>query len=190
MIAAALCALGTGALAFRFRRRNEVLRAALAEAEGQLARFPPGLPVGSLAPGFALRSATGETVSLDSLCARDKPVALVFVAPDCGPCDTLLPQLGRWQQALVDDVTIALVSTGAAVDNLAAVGSEGATVLLQEDYEVMRAYRVGGTPATVVVTPDGRIGSAPVTGAVTIESLIRLTARRRAAVPGAARSVG
>jgi|SRR5215216_660232 len=45
-------------------------------------------------------------------------------------------------------------------------------VLLQKDWEVSEAYRVGGTPSAVLVRPDGTIGSAVVGGAEAIEALV------------------
>lgn len=162
----------------QMRRRHERLQAELVEAHAQLAAFPPGLPVGTKAPSFALASVRGESVTLEALCARGLPVALMFVSPDCGPCEMLFPELARWQGTVMDGLTIAVISRGDLAANLAAVHGHDAEVLLQEDYEVMRRYRVGGTPAMVVVTSDGRIASAPAAGGIMIESLVRLTLRR------------
>jgi hypothetical protein len=54
-----------------------------------------------------------------------------------------------------------------------------AEVLLQEDSEVMEAYRVDATPTTVLVSAEGRIASAPAPGSFASESLIRLALRQR-----------
>jgi hypothetical protein len=59
----------------------------------------------------------------------------------------------------------------------------------------MDAYRVRGTPSAVIVTPEGRVASAPAVGSFAIEQLIRLTlrggtvgpARRSATALGTAR---
>ena len=56
----------------------------------------PGLPVGAKAPAFNLSDLPGKTHTLDSLCAASKPVLLIFTTPDCGLCDALLPEVGRW----------------------------------------------------------------------------------------------
>jgi hypothetical protein len=53
----------------------------------------------------------------------------------------------------------------------------------------MRAYRVWGSPAAVVVNADGTIASAPASGSFTIEALIRLTLRRGTAAAHASRAV-
>jgi peroxiredoxin/uncharacterized membrane protein YphA (DoxX/SURF4 family) len=166
-------------------RENRGLRRRLAAAKDQLAEFPPGLPVGSMAPDFALPSATGEVISLGALRARGRPVALVFADPGCGGCKPLLAAVGRWQATLADRLTIAVVSTGSPAENLAAA-PDADHVLLQEGYEVAHAYRAWATPATVIVAPNGRVASALVSGPYQAESLIRVTLRQDIGVPAPA----
>jgi thiol-disulfide isomerase/thioredoxin len=171
-------AVSLGAFAFRLWQQNRGLRRALDETRAELGALPPGLPVGAVAPGFSLPSVRGETITLEALRGRGRPIALVFVAPGCGPCEKLFSDLGRWQATVADHLTVAIISTGGRAENLAAAQSSGADVLLQRNSEVMRAYRVGGTPATVVVSAEGRVACAPASGSITSESLIRLTLRR------------
>lgn len=157
---------------------RRTLRADLAKARQTVALFPAGLPVGATAPPFALRDLTGQTRSLPSLLEPGLPLALVFVSPACGPCAALLPEIGRWQAALEERMTIALISSGSSLDNQIAKDKHGLrNLLLQEDAEVMDAYRVSGTPGAVVVTPEGRVASVAVEGVYGIEPLIRLTLR-------------
>lgn len=179
-IAAGVAAVVLGAFALRFWRENVTLRRDLDDARKDLQGLPPGLPVGTAAPGFALRSArNGETVTLDALRARGRPVVLVFVSPSCSSCTVTFRNAGRWQTALAGDVTVAIVSDGAPGENLVVVQDSSADVLLQEEFEVGTAYRVGVTPTAVVVSPEGRLASALVAGPG-IESLIRLTIREHA----------
>jgi hypothetical protein len=177
-IAAVVAAAVLGALAVRFWRESVALRRELDDARAELQALPPGLPVGTLAPGFTLRSArTGEPVTLEALCAGGRPVALVFVSPSCGSCAGIFADAGRWQNALAGDLTVAIVSDGAPGENLIVVQDSSADVLLQEDWEVGKAYKVAMTPTAVVVSPQGRIASALVSGPG-IESLVRLTVRQ------------
>ena len=178
-VAAGLAAAILGRLAIRFWRENQGLRSDLKNAQAEIASLPAGLPVGALAPGFALPSVQGETVTLEALRARGRPVVLVFVEPGCGPCGPLFPKLARWQAAMSSDLTVGLVSSGTPEENRLAVQDGGAEVLLQEDFEVATAYRIRATPATVIVTPQGRIAGAPAFGSPAIESLLRLTLRRQ-----------
>ena len=85
---------------------------------------------------------------------------------------------------LANEITIAMISDGTPAQNRAIVGDGGAQVLLQEKLEVMKAYRVNGTPVTVLVSAEGMVASKPINGAIAGESFIRLTVRRAAAASG------
>ena len=58
----------------------------------------PGLPVGSAAPDFQLSGADGQTVTLETLYEWGKPVVLIFTEAGCGACETLKPEVTRWQK--------------------------------------------------------------------------------------------
>jgi peroxiredoxin/uncharacterized membrane protein YphA (DoxX/SURF4 family) len=175
----------------RLLRRLEAIEAALA-AGGAPVRGPadtstptsaePGLPVGVPAPDFALPGLYGEILTLESLYAAGKPVLLVFTDPDCGPCNALLPDLGRWQRA--EALTVAIVGEGTAEANRAKATKQGLNrVLLQRDREVAEAYEANGTPAAVVVLPDGTIGSALALGTDEIRALAAQTVGALAPTP-------
>jgi thiol-disulfide isomerase/thioredoxin/uncharacterized membrane protein YphA (DoxX/SURF4 family) len=194
---AELAAVGTGAAAVLLgaiamslwvdRRR---LQGELEEATDALAGRPPGLPVGSVAPSFALADLAGGTQTLESLLSRGLPVVLAFVSPDCGPCQSMFPELGRWQASLGERLTVAAVSRGAPEDNRPIAEEHGiSTLLLQENMEVMQVYRTSATPTLVVINADGTIGSPIVGSAFSIEPLIRVTLQRSEAA-AAERSAG
>ena len=133
-----------------------------------------GLPIGAPAPAFALSGLHGETTTLDALRAPGKPIMLIFTDPDCGPCNSLLPDLGKWQREDAGKVTTAIVSRGSAEENRAKSAEHGLTnVLLQQDDEVADAYQTGGTPTGVIVRPDSTIGSVPAPGADAIRALMK-----------------
>jgi peroxiredoxin/uncharacterized membrane protein YphA (DoxX/SURF4 family) len=177
-VAVAITALALGAIALKQWKKNRELTRDLAEARAELASLPPGLPVGASAPHFTLSDPRGTARTLKSLLVRGHPVALVFVSPDCESCDKLLPEVGRWQAILSDRLTTALISRGVPDVNRAVAEKHDVTdVLVQEDAEIMKAYRVGFTPTAVVVSPEGRIASPPAEGAIAIEALIRLILR-------------
>lgn len=132
-----------------------------------------GLAVGSRAPGFQLPGLFGETLTLDALRSADKPVLLVFSDPHCGPCNALMPQLGRWQTEEAARLTLAVISRGSEADNRSKSSEHGLSrVLLQKDREVAQAYQSHGTPGAVVVLPDGKIGSPLAQGAEQIRGLV------------------
>jgi peroxiredoxin len=175
-IVVTVVAILVAALALQLWMSNRGTRQELADARAQLALFPPGLPVGTLAPNFALKDLEGNTVTLDSLCARGKLVLLAFVGPRCGPCWLLLPHLHRWQETLSDRLTIALLAVGSESDNMELLEEHGITggLFLHAGPDLMKPYRVEGTPTTVLVTSDRRIASATMAGVRPVEPAVRL----------------
>lgn len=160
---------------------RRALERELVQTRAELAALPPGLPIGVPAPGFALKGINEETLTLAGLCALGRPVVLVFISPNCAGCRALLPDLGRWQAALAEQLTIAVLSIGSAADNRPAFEEHAITnVMLQDELEVMRDYRLQATPAAIVVSAQGTIASAAAAGATAIEPLVRLTVRRGA----------
>lgn len=145
-----------------------VLDAAEAEEDAD-----EGLPIGVPAPAFSLTGLHGETMTLDALRAAGKPVMLVFSDPNCGPCNAMMPDIGRWQRDHASALTTVVVTRGAAEANRAKATQNGLThVLLQRDDEVADAYDTGGTPTGVIVRADGTIGSRAAPGADAIRKLV------------------
>jgi methylamine dehydrogenase accessory protein MauD len=133
-----------------------------------------GLPVGDLAPEFRLPDLEGQTRTLADLCAKGKPVLLLFSDPSCGPCTALLPQVGEWQHRYADGLSVALVSTGTAEENVKKAAAYGiGEILLQERREVAEAYQYAGTPSAVLINSSGRIASPLAAGADAVTSLVR-----------------
>ncbi len=133
-----------------------------------------GLPVGTQPPGFSLSGLYGETLTLEALLSSyNKPVMLIFTDPDCGPCNALLPEVGRWQEEHSEKLTIALISRGDPEENRTKVSEHGVKhVLVQKDWEVAEAYQVKGTPSALLVGSDGKVGSQVASGAEAIRSLL------------------
>ncbi len=179
----------------RLLLRLDTLEAAVAGTGAPLTRTPtapapqppPGLPVGSPAPAFSLSGLHGETMTLDALRAAGKPVLLIFSDPNCGPCNALLPDIGRWQREHAGLMTVALVTRGKPEANRSKSAEHGITnLLLQADREVAQAYMANGTPTAVLVQSDGTIGSPPAPGADAIRQLVARTVGSPAPVPVAA----
>lgn len=132
-----------------------------------------GLPVGAEAPAFALPSLDGNMVSLDALRDAGRQVLLVLSDPNCGPCNRLMPAIGRWQSQYRDELTIAVVSRGDAVANRAkAAEHDLKNVLLQDNAEVASAYNAIPTPIGILIGPDGRIAAPAATGDGAIRNLV------------------
>lgn len=136
--------------------------------------FPPGPPIGVPAPRFSLPDLGGKTVTLDELLSTQRPVAMVFVSPDCGPCQLMLPAIAGWQRHLAHRMTIVLVGRGPARELHAYSEPYGLqNVLVDSDREVIEAYRALTTPSAVIVNADGTVGSEMRSTTPIIEALIR-----------------
>lgn len=145
----------------------------LAPAPAASTRPAAGLPLGAKAPSFDLPDVQGERVALETLTSSGKPVLLIFSDPGCGPCNALLPEIGRWQSQHEKAMTIALVTRGEAEANRAKGDEHGISrVLIQDNREVAQAYQVSGTPAAVQIWPSGTIGSPLALGADAIRNLV------------------
>ena len=183
---AAVALLAAGTLAFLSLMRSygsvlvrlERVEAALADAGIELDEpmAEVGLEPGSPAPSFSLTSTRGVKVTLASLTAGGVPTLLLFTSSHCGACSTLLPTAAEWQHAFADDLKLAFVSDGSHDDARAdAEEFELEQMLLDGDRRVYDAYQVSGTPAAVLVAPDGTIGSWVASGGDWIERLVRET---------------
>ncbi len=143
-----------------------------------------GLPFGSPAPAFTLSGLYGETLTLDSFRAQEKPVLLIFSDPGCGPCNSLMPDVGKWQQELADKLTTVVVSRGSLDENRNKKKQNNLTnVVMQKDNEIADAYLTYGTPTAVLVTPDGKIGSGAAGGAGEIRKLVKQAVEGKVPVP-------
>lgn len=173
-IAAGLCAVFLAVLAARLWLENRRLGRELGPMRLADSLLPPGLPVGAPAPSFSLPAADGTTISLASLLEPRRPVALVFVTPDCGSCADILPDLARWQSTLAERITIALFSRGSMRENRAMAVRYGVeNVLVLDSSAVLRVYRMSATPSVVIVAPDGRIASRTYNSRGMTEAVVR-----------------
>jgi hypothetical protein len=196
--AAELVAIGLGlaaavvaAVALGLRRDKSRLEHELNEAKATLAALPPGLPVGALAPDFSLPEARGGTLSLSELRSRGLPILLVFVGRGCMPSMKLEPDLARWQSALAERLTIALISWGEPEHNWMeseALGIKDIGLQRGFDFEQTKSYRVRGTPSAVLISPHGRIAASFAESAPAIEALVRIVLRNQLPVPETARN--
>jgi thiol-disulfide isomerase/thioredoxin len=137
------------------------------------ARAYVGLSLGAEAPAFTLSGLYGETVTLASLIAAERPTMLLFTDPQCGPCNALMPQIATWQRQHGDDLTLAVLTRGSADEKSAKMREHGiASVWLDEDLAVYEAYGANGTPGAVLIDVQGRIASPIAAGQELIAELV------------------
>jgi len=143
---------------------------------------PAGLPIGAPAPAFELPTAAGEIRTLASLLAAGKRLAVIFLHPTCGPCRALVADVVRWEAEFAPALTTVVISEGSVADNRTFLaGFPPTQILLQTEHATADAYLSYGTPAAVLIEPDGTIGSAVAPGADAITALLD-EARRYATV--------
>src|SRR5436190_6487181 len=176
-IGLALVVLAAAAWALRRLSAQRARRRVIAAAISTPDPGPEGLPVGTPAPGFELQDVRGGTQTLESLRARGRPVMIEFMDLACAPCRELLPFVARWQTALAERLTIAIVTTG-SVEQRSEWESYGVgNVLLDNSGELYAAYRAQGTPKAFGIWQDGSIAAAPAGGMHMPEVLIRILLR-------------
>jgi uncharacterized membrane protein YphA (DoxX/SURF4 family) len=191
---AALVATGVLiAVAMRLWNDRVSLEQSLRAAQISISRVPAGLALGSKTPFFALPTADDELVSINDLCDRGKPVALIFMEPGCGPCGRLFPDLLSWKPALDERLTIAVVARRPDTEfeiDMSAKNEEGVSVitLLQDENEVAQMFRLRSSPSALIVNQDGRIASHLAEGPPAIEALIRVTLQKGPDSPAEAKS--
>ena len=120
-----------------------------------LARGSAPLEGGGLAPGFALPTTDGRSLSLEEL--RGRPVVINFWYAGCPPCQQEMPLLQRAADQH-PDVAVLLVNyrdAAATARDFARRRQIRAPVLLDQDGRVAASYRVSGFPTTVFVRADG-----------------------------------
>jgi thiol-disulfide isomerase/thioredoxin len=143
-----------------------------------------GLPVGSEAPQFSLSGLYGESLTLEALCSSGKTVMMLFTDPGCGPCNALLPEVGRWQEEHANKLSLSLVSRGEVEENKTKAQEHALkNVVLQNDWEVSESYQVRGTPSAVLISADGKIASPVAGGAEGIRGLLSYAVGERPQLP-------
>src|SRR5215203_1579126 len=108
----------------------------------------------------------------------------LFTDAGGGPCNALLPDVGRWQEEHAQKLTLALISRGEVEENKIKAQEHGLrNVLLQKDWEVSESFEVRGTPSAVLISPDGKVASPVAGGAEGIRTLLSHAVGERAQLP-------
>jgi hypothetical protein len=111
---------------------------------------------------------------------------LLFTDPTCGPCNALLPDVGKWQRENVGKLNIAVITSGSADDNKAKVSEHGiSNVLIQQNRAVSGDYKAVGTPSAVLIDRTGKIASPVSGGGEAIRQLLASATGLAAARPAA-----
>jgi thiol-disulfide isomerase/thioredoxin len=170
----------------RLLERIDRLEAALERAGIAVEDELPGLDVLQVgaAPPFELETVAGGSLSLEDLLAGERPALLVFTDPGCGPCEALAPDIASAQRE-AGRLAVAVVSGGDRAAAARKAGEHGlAPVLVDADRAVAEAYGAGGTPAAVLVAPDGSFATALAVGEPDVRRLLELAPSWTPPAPG------
>ena len=159
-----------------------------------------GLKAGTPAPDFRLPRLDGRgELSLSEF--RGQRVLLVFSSPNCGPCNTLAPELEKFHHAnsrasspwpspptrLVLPmeekesaapagayVEVVMISKGEPKENRAKVKEHGLTfpIVLQQQWEISRRYAMFATPVAYLIDEQGVIVQDVAVGTDAIQRLL------------------
>jgi thiol-disulfide isomerase/thioredoxin len=116
-----------------------------------------GLPVGSVAPPISGVTASGHDTAWAP--KRGQPQLLLFAAPDCEPCATVLPHVERLARAVNGDLGIAAVVPGPR-DEVARFVERYRppfACLAEDGSGAFTRYRVRVTPFGFIIGADGRV---------------------------------
>jgi peroxiredoxin len=129
-----------------------------------------GLPAGTRAPDFRLSRLDGGDLSLEEL--RGRPVLLVFSDPACGPCDLLAPELEQLHRR-ASYLQVVMVSRGDVAANRAKAAAYDLTfpIVVQQRWEISRAYGMFATPIGYLIDSNGVIDAGVAVGAQAILAL-------------------
>lgn len=118
-----------------------------------------GVAVGALAPDFALRTATGHRLTLDSL--RGHPVLLDFYASWCEPCQSEAPLLARyatkWKRSGIQVLGVDQQEDPRAVRAFAARYHLPYVSVIDTDGSVFARYNVSGLPTAYAIDTRGKV---------------------------------
>jgi thiol-disulfide isomerase/thioredoxin len=170
-VAAALALAVLGWFSLQLLRQNGRILSRLEALETHTGAAGPQPAPGSVAMPFVLPGVGGRFVSLADLVRPDETLLLAFVAPGCGPCEQLIPDLVRWKRER-PELAIALIHAGGPPDPRQAEALGLDAELFQRDREVATAYGVQGTPAAVLISSDQRIASEVALGVEAIGALV------------------
>jgi peroxiredoxin len=146
------------------------------------ARPPRPIHAGKPAPFFTLPDLDGRQVALADLLAEHRELLLFFTDPGCHACNPVLPEVGRRQREPGEGPLPVVMSLGDAEVNRVKAAEHGLElVLLQEDFDLARAFGLTGMPGAVLIDRDGRIAAEPAEGTNPVADLLDATAPVRPA---------
>jgi thiol-disulfide isomerase/thioredoxin len=132
-----------------------------------------GLAPGTPVPFFAATTVGGERISQETIASSETPALVLFTSPQCGPCNSLMPTVARWQQEHADVLTVVVASAGSAEEVREEAERHGLTLVLHDGgSHLADVFQANGTPSAVLLAPDATVASWVASGSEWIEQLV------------------
>jgi hypothetical protein len=122
----------------------------------EVARAAMVLPVGEELPILSATDSSGKPVSLDPR-ASDLPTLLYVLSPTCGWCTLNRDSINHLASNVRGEFRVVAVSLSKPTDGLNSEYSYGFPVLFEPTEESIVAYRLRGTPQTLLISKDGKL---------------------------------
>jgi thiol-disulfide isomerase/thioredoxin len=118
-----------------------------------------GLKIGEVAPRLSAFTPEGRTFNWSP--SPERSALLFFGAPDCGPCEEVLPFVSRLAHSLPDDrnldIVTVVIGTTESAGEFARMYDLPSLTLAEDGSGASDLYRVRVTPFAFVIGADGRI---------------------------------
>ena len=138
--------------------------------------MPVGKRIGEPAPEIVLPDLGGKSVDLADF--RGEQTLVLFWNPGCGFCQQMLPDLKEWEANPPKRAPKLLVVSAGTEEANEAMGLRS-SVVLDQNFDVGRAFGASGTPSAVLVDAKGNIASEVAVGAPEVLELARSSKTRR-----------
>jgi thiol-disulfide isomerase/thioredoxin/uncharacterized membrane protein YphA (DoxX/SURF4 family) len=159
-------------------RRIEILEVISSEGkevtrEEAMGNPHAGLPLGSPLPAIEMTDAEGRATNSNSVLSREVPSLVLFVGPNCHPCESLIPDIREWTSEFEGVLDFVLVSSGTVDENLKKFGEENSgRIFVQNDRSVADLLGAMWTPTAILVDSKGAIASRNAVGDSAIRELV------------------
>jgi thiol-disulfide isomerase/thioredoxin len=125
-----------------------------------------GLKIGEVAPALSAVTPEGGTINWNP--SPERSALLFFGAPDCGPCEEVLPFVSRLAHSLPADgdveVVTVVIGTKENAGEFALMYDLPSLTMAEDGSGASDLYRVRVTPFAFVIGTDGRILSKGLCG--------------------------
>lgn len=132
-----------------------------------------GLPIGAPLPDISIPDINGRLVRFEHLMDGTSPFLLLFVGPQCAPCESLLPEIKEWETALAGKAKFIFISHGDVAASRKKFEAPGRVVLVEDAARPFaKAVHAKWTPTALYVDANGNIAGHIAAGDIQIRRLV------------------